>query len=225
MSRRVVAVVPARDEAGRVGDTVRALRAIAEVGEVVVVDDGSVDATAAEALEAGAAVLRLRRPLGKGGALEGALRRLPPADVWLFADADLGSSAAELGAVLEPVLAGRADVAVAVFPPADGGGFGTVKRFAAGAIGLLTGFRPTEPLSGQRALTAAALDACRPLSRGFGVETAMTVDALRAGLRLTEVRTRLGHRPTGRDLSGFVHRGRQGLDIALAVLPRAVGLR
>ena len=49
---RVVALVPARDEADRVGATVAALRAIPAVTEVVVVDDGSTDATASEALAA-----------------------------------------------------------------------------------------------------------------------------------------------------------------------------
>lgn len=203
----------------------RALRGIPRVAEVVVVDDGSTDGTASEALAAGATVLRLRRPVGKGGALEGALRRLPPADVWLFADADLAGSARLLGTVLEPVVAGRADLAIATFPPGRGGGLGLVKRSAARAIRLLTGFGPSEPLSGQRAVTAAALAACRPLARGFGVETAMTIDALRAGLRVLEVPTELTHRATGRTIRGFAHRGRQGLDIALAVAARALGLR
>jgi glycosyltransferase involved in cell wall biosynthesis len=225
MSARVVALVPARDEGDRVGATVRALLAIAAVGEVVVVDDGSTDATASEALAAGATVLQLPRAAGKGRALEGALRRLPSPDVWLLADADLGETAVALEGVLASVLEGRADLAVATFPEEQRGGFGIVKRFAARAIRLLSGFEATEPLSGQRAVTVAALGACRPLASGFGVETAMTIDAARAGLRVLEVPAELAHRPTGRDLRGFAHRGRQGLDIALAALVRAVGLR
>lgn len=220
-----MALVAARNETGRVGDTVRALRSIPAVARVVVVDDGSTDGTAAEALGAGAAVLRLRRRVGKGGALERALRRLPTADVWLLADADLGKTATALGALLEPVLAGRADLAIARFPPSAGGGLGIVKRAAALAVRLLTGFAPLEPLSGQRALTGRALAACRPLARGFGVETAMTIDALRAGLRVVEIPLELSHRPTGRTLRGFAHRARQGIDIALAVAARALGLR
>ena len=222
---RVAALVAARDEADRIGATVAALRAIDGVDEVVVIDDGSRDATASEALSAGATVLRSERARGKGGALEGALERLPVADVWLLADADLADSAATLADVLEPVIRGEADLSIGVFPAARTGGFGLVKGFAAGSIRLLCGFRAREPLSGQRALTAEALAAVRPLARGFGVETAMTVDAVRARLRVTEVPAELAHRPTHRDLRGFVHRGRQGLDILLAVVPRAVGLR
>jgi glycosyltransferase involved in cell wall biosynthesis len=93
--------VAARDEAGRIGPCVGALRVLAD--EVVVVDDGSTDATAAEASEAGATVLRTGRRAGKGGALEGALRRLGAADLWLLADGDLGATASRLSALLEAV--------------------------------------------------------------------------------------------------------------------------
>jgi Glycosyl transferase family 2 len=222
---RIVALVAARDEEATVSNTVQALVRL-PVDEVVVVDDGSSDGTTAAALAAGATVLRIPGHAGKGGAMEGALHRLPPADVWLFADADLGSSAAGLGTLLEIVLAGRADLAIALFPRQGGGGLGTVKRSSARAIRLLSGFRADEPLSGQRAITAACLDAVRPLARGFGVETAMTIDAVRAGFRVVEVPVPgLTHRATGRSMNGFLHRGRQGLQIARATTTRAVRLR
>jgi len=224
-ARRVCALIAARNEADRIGATVSALRSLPGVEDVVVVDDASTDGTASAALAAGAAVIQGRCRAGKGRALEGALRRLPPAGVWLLADADLGHTAGQLGAVLSEVLEGRADLAVAILPPAQGGGFGLVKRSAGRAIRLLSGFQPVEPLSGQRALTHEALEACRPLSAGFGVETGMTIDAVRRGFRVVEVRADLDHRATGRGLGGFAHRGRQGVDVVLAVLPRALGLR
>jgi hypothetical protein len=225
--KRVVVLVAARDEADRIGETVTALRALEPVAEVVVVDDGSRDETAPRSLAAGATVLRLDRARGKGRALEGALTRLRDraADVWLLADGDLATTAASLDAVLDPVLAGDADLAIATFPPGQGGGFGLVKRAARHAIRLGSGLDVREPLSGQRALTAQALEAVRPLARGFGVETAMTIDAVRAGLRVLEVPVELGHRPTYRDVRGFAHRGRQGWDILRAALPRMLGLR
>ncbi len=225
MTLRVVALVTARNEGDRVGATVAALRAIPSVTGVVVVDDGSRDATASAALAAGATVLRGRWPAGKGRALEGALEHLPWPDVWMLADGDLAGSARALEGLLEPVLAGRADLCIATFPPGQRGGFGLVKRFAARAIRALSGFEASEPLSGQRVVRGSALATCRPMARGFGVETAMTIDAVRAGLRVVEVGLPLTHRPTGRDLRGFTHRGRQGLDIVLALMPRALGLR
>ena len=225
--KRVVALVAARDEGDRIGETVTALLALEPVAEVVVVDDGSRDETAPRSLAAGATVLRLDRARGKGRALEGALARLRDraADVWLLADGDLAETAGSLDAVLAPVLAGEADLAIATFPPAEAGGFGLVKQAARHAIRLGSGLDVREPLSGQRALTAEALEAVRPLARGFGVETAMTIDAARAGLRVLEVPAELGHRPTFRDVRGFAHRGRQGWDILRAALPRMLGLR
>jgi glycosyltransferase involved in cell wall biosynthesis len=216
---RTVALVPARDEETNVGATVRALRSL-PVAEVVVVDDASRDATAASALAAGATVLRIPHRAGKGAAMEGALRRLPEADVWLFADADLGGSAAGLAALLDACRDG-ADLAIAVLPPQEGGGLGSVRRFAAWSIRRLGGVPTTAPLSGQRAITRACLAAARPLARGFGVETAMTIDVARAGFRIQEVAVPgLTHRATGRDVRGFVHRGRQGVEIAGAVVAR-----
>jgi glycosyltransferase involved in cell wall biosynthesis len=217
--RRVLALVAAHDEAGRIGPCVSALRRLAD--EVVVVDDGSGDGTASEATSAGATVLRTPRRRGKGGALEGALRRLGPADVWLLADGDLGASASNLAPLLEVVTSGGADLAIAVLPPARAGGFGLVKRFAAHLISGQAGFRASEPLSGQRALTSRAMEAVRPFAGGFGVETAMTIDAVRKGLRVVEIPIDgLEHRPTYRTPGGFLHRGWQGWDIAKAVLPR-----
>lgn len=223
---RVVALVPARNEADRIAETVRSLADLPCIGEVVVVDDASSDDTAGIASQAGARVLRRTHRSGKGGALEGALTRLNPADIWLFADADLAGSAGGLRPVLAAVLEGRTDLAIALVPRAQGGGFGLVRRAAAAAIRALTGFTLGQPLSGQRAIVGEALAACRPLAAGFGVETGMILDVLRAGFRVLEVPAPgVTHRPTGRTLRGFVHRGRQGWDIARAVAGRALRAR
>jgi glycosyltransferase involved in cell wall biosynthesis len=221
---RVAALVAARNEAGRVGDTVRAILAIPGVDEVVVADGSSADGTAEEALAAGARVLVGPSRDGKGGALEAALDRTEPADLYLLLDADLGATAGEGVALLEAVRSGEADLAVGVLPREPRhGGFRLVKRAAVEAIRRLSGFRAVEPLSGQRAVTSGCLAAVRPLARGFGVEVAMTVDAVRAGFHVIEVPVAMRHEPTGRDLAGFLHRGRQGLDLLRVTLPRALG--
>jgi hypothetical protein len=100
-----------------------------------------------------------------------------------------------------------------------------VKAMAARLIRLVTGFEARAPLSGQRALTADALEASRPLARGFGLETAMTMDLARLGFRIGEIPVEMSHRATGRGLEGFVHRARQGLEILAAALPRLARLR
>jgi hypothetical protein len=221
MDHKVVALVAAHDESAQIAATVTALRGI--VDEVVVVDDGSSDGTSSAALVAGATVLRASRRRGKGRAIEESLERLPPADVWLLADADLGLTASGLGPLLDAVRQGRADIAIAAFPKLGGGGFGLVKRTAARLIRAACGFEAREPLSGQRALSAAALAAVRPLAPGFGIEVGMTIDAVRAGLRVVEIPIEgLSHRPTGRGPRGFVHRARQGTDILAAVAARGI---
>jgi hypothetical protein len=100
-----------------------------------------------------------------------------------------------------------------------------VKRMAAWLIRSGSGFDAEAPLSGQRALTREAFEACRPLAPGFGLETAMTMDLARLGFRVGEVPVDMTHRATGRGLDGFIHRGRQGVHILAAAAPRLVGIR
>jgi hypothetical protein len=226
----VLALVPARDEAERVGATVRALRGLPGVAEVLVVSDGSTDATAARALEAGAHCLDLPRSLGKGGAVNAGLAALmgrvaerisPEPAVLLLADADLADTAGRLGRLLDPVLDGDADLAIADLPAQQGaGGFGLAMGLARRGIANATGRRMSEPLSGQRAVRWEALPALLPFAPDFGIEVAMTIDALRAGLRVVEVEVDLHHNPTGKDLAGLLHRARQARAIARVLTRR-----
>jgi len=100
-----------------------------------------------------------------------------------------------------------------------------VKRLARFLLRRLTGIETREPLSGQRVVTGRCLQACRPIASGFGVEVGLTADALHLGFSVREVAVPLEHRYTHRDLSGFLHRGRQGFDALLAFGPRALRLR
>jgi Glycosyl transferase family 2 len=204
-------LIAARDEAADIGTTISELRRQFPAARIVVADDGSRDATAAAAEAAGAEVVRLPRR-GKGQALTLGERAAPPGAL-LLCDADLRG---ELG----PLVDGDGDLRIAAFDRRVGGGFGLAKGAARALIRFAAGFEPREPLSGQRYLTPAAREACFPVAAGFGCETAMTVDALEAGLDVREVEVPLEHRATGRDLAGFVHRGRQLRDIVLAFGPQ-----
>ncbi len=220
----VLVLVPAYNEAERVGATVTALRKLPGVAEVLVVSDGSTDATAARALEAGAHCLDLPRNFGKGDALNAGLAALmervadgvtPEPGALLLADADLQGTASRLDVLLRPVLLGDADVAVADLPAQQGaGGFGLAMGLARWGMRRASGRRMNEPLSGQRAVRWSALPALLPFAPGFGVEVAMTIDALRAGLTVVEIEVELRHAATGRDLAGVLHRGRQAGAIA-----------
>jgi hypothetical protein len=215
----VVAIVPAHDEAERIGLTVASALSAPEIDRVLVVDDGSTDETAARAAAAGADVLALPRNAGKGGALEAGVAEISgQADIVVFLDADLGETASQAAVLVRPVDADEADMTIAVLPrPAGSGGFGLVKGMARRGIRALCGFEATAPLSGQRAIRGSALTDLTPLEHGYGVEVGLTVRACRAGLRVLEVPTTMRHAATGRDLAGFAHRGRQFASVAVAL--------
>lgn len=208
----IEALVPAYNEARRIGSTVAAIFKIEQIRRVLVVDDGSTDQTAAEAAAAGAQVLRLHRNRGKGGAVLRGLSLLKAPYVALV-DADLGGSAGELSCLLPPLQSGGAAMSIAIFPEKRGGGLGLVKGLAAWAIRRCAGQVMKEPLSGQRILRRELLQALSPAPRGFGLEIALTLDFLQQGGRVVEVPARLAHRERGRDLRSWLHRGRQGKDI------------
>ena len=219
MQDSLTILVAARDEADTIAATVTSLRRAFPGVEVIVADDGSRDATAVRAHGAGAAVLRLPRR-GKGQALSAAERAAPPGAL-LLADADLRGD-------LTPLLPSdkvSQGLRVAAFAERQGGGFGIAKRVARELIRLRSGFEAREPLSGQRALSAQARAAVFPLAPGFGAETRMTIDAVRAGCPVEEIELELEHRATGRDARGFLHRGRQLVDALLAAGPLRVNYR
>ncbi|MET0559442.1 MAG: glycosyltransferase [Solirubrobacterales bacterium] len=220
-------VVAARNEADRVGETVRALRSAFPGAAIWVGDDASEDGTAEVAMAAGAQVVSRGKPHGKGAnvtaAAEAALSAGPAPVLVLLCDGDLGASAARLAPLVEAVAAGECDLAVAAFSRRVGGGFGVALSFARWAIRRLCGLETEAPISGQRALTVEALRATLPFAPGFGMEIGMTVDAVRAGYRLREYEVDLEHRATGRDLGGFLHRAGQLRDFARAYRARRGG--
>jgi len=209
-------LVAARDEEAVIAQTVAALRRGFPDAEVIVADDGSRDGTAALAEEAGAIVLRLSRR-GKGQALSAAERAAPPGRL-LLCDADLSG---DLSALAD----GDGDLTVAAFAERVGGGFGIAKRVARSMVELLGGVRTREPLSGQRSLSQSARAACFPVAAGFGCEVRMTIDAARSELEIREIELPLGHRATGRDMRGFVHRAHQLRDVLYACGPQGVNFR
>ena len=212
-------VVAARNEADRIGATLDALRRAFPDAGVWVADDGSSDGTGDIARARGARVVGRRDAIGKGGnvsaAAHAALEGADGGRVVLLCDGDLGESADRLPA-LTAAVGVDCDLAVAVFARRVGGGVGAAVAFARWAIERRCGFRPTAPISGQRAMRAEVLRAVLPLARGYGAELGMTIDAVRAGYRVREIELHLSHRATGRTPSGFLHRARQLRDFVRA---------
>ena len=228
-------VIPAYRESERIGATVDAARTVPGADLVIVVDDGSRDEgrTARIAKEHGAIVVGHPRNRGKGAAMEtgaaavAAIEAREGAErprMLLFLDADLEESAAAADALVEPVRRGEVGMTIAILPPqrTTGGGHGFVVGLARDGVRRAVGFEATQPLSGQRCLSREAFEAALPLAHGFGVETGLTIDVLRAGIKVLEVEAEFHHRVTGTDFAAQVHRGKQYRDVARALAVRSV---
>jgi glycosyltransferase involved in cell wall biosynthesis len=229
-----VVIVAARNEAERIGDALDALKQALPEARLLVADDASSDATGEIAMASGAWVVRRGRPHGKGANVgataQAAIGEFEDATTVLLCDADLGASAGALVPLLEAVESGDCDLAVASLADArvpgratrfrGSGGFGIAQGYARRAVERSGGARFAAPLSGQRAMRLSTLRDLLPFADGWGMETGMTIDAVRAGLRLKEIELPLDHRVTGRTPAGFLHRARQLRDIRRAVRER-----
>ena len=228
--QKVAVIIPAKDEADSIGATIRACKALPRADLFVVIDDGSTDNTGEAARSAGAVVVRHSVHRGKASAMETGAKvvamRDPedgPRRLILFLDADLGDSAAETYPLVEAVIQGRTDCAIAALPrQAGAGGHGFVTRLSRRAIRWASGWEPLQPLSGQRCLRAEAFFDCLPLAHKWGVETGMTIDLLVKGYSVQEVPCDLRHRATGNDMAGYRHRFSQFRDVFLASATRFV---
>jgi hypothetical protein len=207
-----VAVVPARDRAGTIAGTVGALRSVADVSRVLVVDDGSADDTGAVARAAGADVLSLEHPVGKGGAVRAAVDATPDADVYLVVDGGSGSTASLADRLLDPIREDLADVVLGVQPAGDRRPR-LSERMARRGMRRACGWSPTAPPSGDAAVRAAHLRDL-PAADRSGFEVALSVDAVRAGARVVEVV--VPDEPAGAGARPAVH----GRDVVRSLWPR-----
>ncbi|NLL18628.1 MAG: glycosyltransferase family 2 protein [Clostridia bacterium] len=209
MVANISIVLPAYNEGERIVDTITALTSYQEIKEIIVVDDGSTDNTGPLARKAGASLWTNERNLGKGASLNiGA--SLATGEFVVFLDGDLGGSAREANKLWHPLLADEADCVIARFPKARRkGGLGLVKKLASWGVERYGGQRIAAVLSGQRAFNRRSLEAVFPMAGGYGAEVATTIHLLKKGYRILEVEVAMTHRETGRDLTGFLHRGRQ----------------
>jgi glycosyltransferase involved in cell wall biosynthesis len=185
----VVAVVPALDEAATIGGVVAG--AAPSCDEVVVVDNGSADATATRAAGAGARVVREPRRGYGAACLTGALAA-EPAAVLLFLDGDGSDDPGALDAVTGPVLAGEADLVLGsrALGRRERGSVRSHQMAANRAMARIvraTWGAPVTDLGPLRAILRSDLLALGMRSRTYGWPLEMVVKAARAGLHVREV--------------------------------------
>jgi len=214
---RVVAIIPALNEAPAIGKTVRGLRALEGVvlDRIIVVDNGSTDDTGARAREAGAEVVREPRR-GYGRACLAGVLAASDAEIIVLLDGDAADEPTDLPRVLAPLLADEADLIVGA-RAAAGREVGAMtpqqvlgNALAARLMRWLYGVRVTD-LGPLRAIRRAELLALDPREMTYGWSVEMMVKAARAGYRYREVpvayHRRIGVSKVGGTVQGSLKAG------------------
>jgi glycosyltransferase involved in cell wall biosynthesis len=203
---RRIAIVPALNEEHTVPRVIDELRAFDPGFDIVVVDDGSVDRTAAAAAAKGAIVLRLPFNLGIGGAVQTGFRYAfeHDYDLAVRVDGDGQHDPSQLTRIIEPVLAGDADIAVGSRFATESGGYRSSRsrrigiRLLAWTVSRIVGQRVTDTTSGFQALNRRGIALfARDYPHDYP-EVEATVMLFRHRLRLREVPVTMRERGGGR---------------------------
>jgi hypothetical protein len=188
---RIIAAIPCFNEERFIGSVV--LKTKKYVDKVLVIDDGSSDATAEVAGEAGSVVLRHDCNLGKGAALRTALRRgrEEGADILVILDGDGQHDPRDIPRLVQPLLDGGADVVVGSRFIGAAGKPPFYRRLGQHILtsvsNLGSGSRATDSQSGFRAFSSKALQSLKLTENGFAVDSEIQFAMSKGGLRVAEV--------------------------------------
>jgi glycosyltransferase involved in cell wall biosynthesis len=215
VSGKVVVIIPVLNEEDAILCVLNDIPDLAQ--EVIVVDNGSEDDTAARAASAGARVVHEPRR-GYGQACLAGIAALPEdTEIVVFLDGDYSDRPAEMDRLVEPLRAGAADLVIGsrVLGEREPGALLPQARFGNALATFLMrffyGVRYTD-LGPFRAIRRDALEAINMVDRDFGWTVEMQVKAARCGLRGVEVPVSYRRRLAGTSkvtgtLSGTFHAG------------------
>jgi glycosyltransferase involved in cell wall biosynthesis len=203
---KVLALIPARNEADSLPAVVAALRADQPDLDILVVDDASTDATRETLTTLGVEYLRLCQHLGVGSAIRAGLRYglRKGFDIVVRIDGDGQHPAGEINSLIAPILAGEAD-AVVGSRFGDRAGYQTppgVRRLGQRAVSAwvsaASGVRVTDATSGFWAFGAPAIRLLATDHPAGYPEPELLLLLARSGLRVAEVPIRMNQRMAGR---------------------------
>lgn len=197
---RIAVLIPCHNEAATVAKVVSDFRQALPEADIWVFDNASEDRTGELAAQAGAQVRRVASR-GKGNVVRAMFRDVD-ADLFVMVDGDDTYPAASARELIDDIVQGRADMVVGTRLESHQDasfrrfhGFGN--RLVRGCIAWLFGHPVRDVLSGYRAFSRRFVKTMPVLSRGFEIETEMTVFALANGFALTERTVDYGVRPEG----------------------------
>ncbi|HID64612.1 MAG TPA: glycosyltransferase family 2 protein [Anaerolineae bacterium] len=201
----VLVIIPAYNEADSIGGVISRVRASAPEVDILVIDDGSTDATAAIAQEAGALVVSLPHNLGIGGAVQtGYIFAAEMGyDIAVQVDGDGQHDPAEIAEIVAPLLAGQADVVIGSRYIEDRGYITPFLRrmgifVLASIVSLIIRQRVTDTTSGFRAVNRRVIEFCaREYPRDYP-EPESVVLFRRAGFRVREIPVTMNPRYGGK---------------------------
>ena len=220
---RTLVVIPTLNEAANIAVVVDGVRRTS-AADVLVVDDGSDDATAALARAAGATVLRHACNLGIGAAVQSGFLYATAHgyDAVVRVDGDGQHDPGFIPVLLDELAHDRADIVVGSRFLGRAGYQSTVVRrvgiVVLGVLSALVGARVTDPTSGYWALNRRALTVLGRWHPDDYPETQSLLLATRAGCRVREVPVVMRPRSAGNSSIGTVHAGFYMLKVILAVL-------
>ena len=221
---RRIAVVPALNEAASIQSVIAEVRAFDPEFEVVVVDDGSTDATAQLAGEAGAHVVRLPFNLGIGGAVQTGYQfaRDYGFDLAVQVDGDGQHDPDQIPLLLGPLLDGSVDMVVGTRFAGEGGyraplgrriGIGIFAR----VVSLVVGQRVTDTTSGFRACNRKAIQLFAADYPHDYPEVEGTILVFKHRLRMAEVPVAMRARAGGRSSIGTASSAYYMVKVLLAI--------
>ncbi|WP_026460261.1 glycosyltransferase family 2 protein [Schaalia suimastitidis] len=226
--QRVAAIIPAHNVGRIIASTVRSCRAIPGVDLIIVIDDASTDDTARAARHAGATVVSHTVMRGRASAIETGVKVAAmrdhsdwPPRLLLLLSGDLGESTVEATILVEAVMSGRADCAIATPPGAEAPPRTVSENLARASIRRATGWNARSPLKQERCLTREAITVSMPFASGTGLEAAMAIDILTAGLSVVELPCSFVHHdPHGHARTS--RRSRNPAEVLLGVVKRRI---
>ncbi len=196
---RIAVILPCYNEEAAIGRTVTEFRRALPAARIFVYDNNSRDGSRAAALAAGA-VVRSESRQGKGHVVRRMFADID-ADVYVMADGDATYEAAAAPAMVAKLLNENLDMVVGRRREAAGAAYRPGHRWGnillTGCLAGLFGRQFTDVLSGYRVFSSRFIKTFPSLSRGFEIETEISVHALQLRMPTAEVEVRYNARPEG----------------------------